>query len=242
MKRKFSMALLLVMMGACASLYAQNWSGIIAPSRATDWSGSGVVGGIPSRTVICATLNPGATVAQINSAIAACPANEVVYLNPGTYSGLSGQIFFNNKSNVTLRGAGPDQTFLVFSSGGDCNGLGANICVMNADSNYSGDPHNTATWTAGYNQGTTSITLSGASNLHVGSLLILDQLDDTSDTGNIYLCQTTSGCSWQGGIGNGRSGRAQNQTVTVTSINGSAPATVGISPGLRAGRRKKCHR
>src|SRR5439155_4444995 len=36
---------------------AQPWSGIIASSRAIDWTASGIPGGIPSRTTICATIN-----------------------------------------------------------------------------------------------------------------------------------------------------------------------------------------
>lgn len=55
---------------------AQQWSGIIDPSRAADWSNAGVRGGIPKRTTICATLKPGATSTQINSAIASCPSGQ----------------------------------------------------------------------------------------------------------------------------------------------------------------------
>src|SRR5205809_2033485 len=89
--------------------HAQLWSGIIDPSRAVDWSQAGIPGGIPNRTTICATLNPGATAAQINSALAACPSGQVVFLNAGTYN-LSGALSFSGHSNVTLRGAGPDRT------------------------------------------------------------------------------------------------------------------------------------
>jgi hypothetical protein len=219
---------------------AQLWSGIIDPSRAVDWSSAGV-GSIAARTTICSTLRPGATVSQINSAIAACPSGQTVFLSAGIYLALAGQI--NLKSNVTLRGAGPDQTFLVFASVGGCNGLGAALCAMNADNNYSGDPHNVATWTAGYAPGSTSITLGAIttgniSNLHVGSLLILDQDPDTSDTGTIYVCQSTTGCSQQGGIGCGVVGpnghRVQMQQVRVTSISGSGPWTIGITPGIYA--------
>jgi hypothetical protein len=73
-----------------------------------DWSQAGVSGGIRNRTTICATLNPGATAGQINSAIAACPSGQVVKLNAGTYS-LSSGIDFNARSSVTLRGDGPDR-------------------------------------------------------------------------------------------------------------------------------------
>jgi hypothetical protein len=219
---------------------AQQWSGVIDPSRAIDWSQAGT-GAIPARTAICSTLSAGATLAQINSAIAACPSGQTVLLSAGIYAGLSGQI--NLKSNVTLRGAGPDQTFLVFTSIGGCNGLGAGLCAMNADNNYSDSPHNVATWTAGYTPGSRSITLGAVttgsiSNLHVGSLIILDQNPDTSDTGTIYVCQGTTGCSQQGGIGCGIMGpngrRVQMQQVQVTSISGSGPWTIGITPGIYA--------
>src|SRR2546427_8063 len=104
--------------------HAQLWSGILDPSRAVDWSQAGIPGGIPTRTTICATLNPGATPAQINSAIASCPAGQVVFLTAGTYN-ISGGITFNGQSNVTLRGAGPDKTFLVFSGSNGCGGVRA---------------------------------------------------------------------------------------------------------------------
>jgi hypothetical protein len=76
---------------------AQPWSGILSVSRATDWSQAGVAGGIPNRTTLCATLNPGASASQINSAIAACPSGQVVFLNAGTYN-LSAGLTFSSRS------------------------------------------------------------------------------------------------------------------------------------------------
>jgi len=222
------------------SARAQLWSGIISPSRAVDWSNVGVIGGIPNRTTICATLNPGATAAQINGAIASCPNGQVVFLNAGTYN-LSGGIVFNNKSNVTLRGAGPDQTSLVFSAGGACAGWsGADVCLMTADTGDAGDGNysNAATWTAGYSVGTTTITFGAIttgniSNLHIGSQIFLDQTDDASDTGQVYVCSASGVCSTSGSSANGRPGRGQVQPVRVTSISGSGPWTIGIMPGIR---------
>src|SRR5438309_8545983 len=130
-KSLFLFPLILLSLSLCS--YAQLWSGILNTSRAIDWSQAGVIGGIPNRTSICATLNPGATAAQINSAIASCPSGQVVFLNAGTYN-LSSGIVFDNKSNVTLRGAGANQTFLVFSGGGTtCAGPQADICIQNGD-------------------------------------------------------------------------------------------------------------
>src|SRR5262245_22861815 len=173
MRRTFLFLLSIILLGAPTTIDAQ-----ISASRRINWTQAGAPGGIPKRTTICATLNPGATAAQINSAIAACPANQVVKLNAGTYNLTTG-IVFSNKNNVTLRGAGPDQTFLVFTAGNACGGLGGDLCFMNGDTNDSGNPRNIANWTAGYAQGTTTITLSantaGATKPSVGTMLILDQ-------------------------------------------------------------------
>ena len=136
-----------LLFGTSATAQAQ-----IAASRRIDWSQAGVSGGIPNRTTICATLSPGATAAQINSAIAACPSGQVVKLNAGTYS-LSSGIDFNARSNVTLRGDGPDRTFLIFTGGVSCGGLGADVCFRNGALNSTDSPGNTANWTAGYSVG-----------------------------------------------------------------------------------------
>ena len=210
---------------------AQQWSGIIDPSRAVNWANAGVPGGVPPRTTICSTLSAGASVSSINSAIAACPAGQTVMLNAGSYN-LSGGIIFNNKSNVTLRGAGADQTFLIFSGSGNCQGQTASLCATSSDQNYFQQPSNTANWTAGYAAGTTVITLSSVSNLKVGSPLILDQNDDNSpapSTG-VYICETDAGgCAMDGPSGTSRTGRAQMQIVTVTAISGNQ---VTISPAI----------
>ena len=116
------------MLGVATQVEAQT---IISAARRIDWTQAGIAGGVPNRATICATLNPGATFTQINSAIAACN-NGVVFLNAGTYN-LAGGIVFNNKSNVTLRGAGPDQTFLKFTNGNSCGGLGGDLCIINGD-------------------------------------------------------------------------------------------------------------
>ena len=227
------------LLGCLAALLpATAIAGIIDPSRSIDWTQVGVLGGIPNRTTICATLKPGATATQITEAISACPSEQVVFLSAGTYN-LSGGIVFNNKSNVTLRGAGPNQTFLIFTAGDPCGGLGGDICFKSGDTHdgYEG-PSNIGTWTAGYSVGTTSITLGSVTwgsidNLLVGSVLFLDQLDDTSDPGDVYVCQTPNVCSIEVGSRNGRASRGQQEPQVVTSISGSGPWTVGISPGIR---------
>jgi len=224
----------LILLCFCQSGYAQQT--IVAASRSVDWRQAGLPGDTPpARNTICSTLNGGATAAQINSAIAACPAGQTVKLNAGTYN-LTGGINFNNKSNVTLRGAGADKTLIVFGSntGINCHGLTANVCMDASDTNWPGGTSNVANWTAGYAKGTTVITLASTTNLAVGNFIILDQLDDSSDSGDIFVCETVAlNCNDDGPSGGPSDGqgtnRAQQQLVTVTAIAGNQ---VTISPGL----------
>jgi concanavalin A-like lectin/glucanase superfamily protein len=202
---------------------------IIDPSRRIDWSQAGVPGGIPNRTTICATLNPGATAGQINSAIAAC-SNGVVFLNAGTYT-LSTGINFGGNSNVTLRGAGPRQTVLRFTGADPCGGFAASVCLKGTSSvGVWGVPAaNIRNWTAGYAKGATQITLASTSGIAVGMILILDQIDDITDTGGIVVNgQSVSPFSIEGAAP-GRPSRTQQQYVKVTAVSGTQ---VTISPGL----------
>src|SRR5260370_36932704 len=162
------------------SSYAQPWSGIIDPSRAVDWSRAGTR--IPNRTTNCATLSPGAPSSQINSAISSCPANQVVFLNPGTYN-LSGGITFNGHGNVTLRGAGPTLTILQFSGGDNCGGQGGDICVIDSHPAYVGSSQvqpgssNAHNGKAGYAKGASQIRLDSGRGPWVGGIFILIQAD-----------------------------------------------------------------
>jgi hypothetical protein len=172
-------------------------------------------------------LSPGATAAQISNAIISCPDNQVVFLNPGTYY-LATHITFGSKSNVTLRGAGADQTILKFSGGGSCGGLSSTVCI-HARGIDSENPPNTTTWIAGYAPGTTQITAGNTAGMKVGRILILDQLDDSSDTGGPFVCAETS-CSAEGGNSPGRMSRGQQQLVKVVALEGNR---ITISPPIR---------
>ena len=201
----------------------------IAPSRCINWSNAGVTGGIPNRTTIYATLNPGVTADQINTALAACPGGLVVFLSAGTYNFTSG-IDFNGQDSVTLRGAGPDKTFLVFTGGSTCRGMGADICVGPANSSYYVEtPTHTADWTAGFAKGTTQITLSNTTGLAPGMVMVMDQLNNDVDAGGVYVCETNGVCSDGGPGGGEQPNRAQEQYVKVVAVNGTM---VTISPGV----------
>lgn len=202
--------------------------GLIDPGRRVDWSQAGVAGGIPHRAAgTCATLDPSATAADINAAIAAC-RDGVVFLTAGTYH-LTEGITFRGSSRVTLRGAGPDRTVLEFTGSNPCGGLHANVCVIGS-SVWSGNipAANIRDWTAGYGKGATEITVSSSAGMSVGMVIIVDQLDDTADTGGVIVSDIVNLFSHEGGAP-GRHDRAQQQFVQVTAIDGDR---ITISPGL----------
>jgi len=252
-------AILAGLLAVPALVEAQQWSGIIDPGRAVDWSTVSPTGGVGNRTTICTTLNPGASASQINSALQSCASGGVVYLNAGTYS-IAGIDFGAGKSNVTLRGAGADKTLLVFNSSAaiGCNGWWADVCMHSSDTNFSGAPSNTANWTAGYAKGSRVITLSSTANLKVGMPVLLDQLNDDpsgsndGDNGNIYVCavSTCSDDSGGGPGGSARVGRDQVQIVTVTACSpacpnsGSTQVTISTSiymPNWRSGQKPQAY-
>jgi hypothetical protein len=92
---------------------------IFPPERMAQWKGNvGVPGGIPNRTTIFKTLTPsgGDDAAQIQTAVLTCPADQVVMLAAGTFR-LVTSVAWNNKNNVTLRGAGQGRTILKTEGG-----------------------------------------------------------------------------------------------------------------------------
>ena len=242
MKRSQSGLCLVILFFFFGCIYAQPWSGILAPARAIDWSHAGA-GTIPARSgTPCQTFSPGATTAQVASALSSCAgtSNPVVYLNPGSYTFTN---FTISASNVTLRGAGPDQTFIKFSGAtAGCNGFASSICVYSGDGNWWGGPNNgPVSWTAtSYAQGQTTITLSSHSNLKVGSQMILWHADDPVGTAGYYACDTggSSGCSWQGASNSQYHGHVESQNVTVTACGTSTfgasctSNTVTFTPGI----------
>lgn len=212
------------------------WETVLASARAADWTLAGVPGGIPTdRTQCGSTVVAGSSAATINSAISSCGANQYVQLAAGTFN-LSAQVVFANKDNVTLRGMGPQGaansgTDLVFSASGGCHGPQTAICVRNADG-WHDTLSLSANWTAGYAEGSTALTLSSTTSIVANdTVLTLDQLNDSSDGGDIFVCTSTS-CSDEGGCNHclpDAGGRAQQQLVKVTAINGSV---VTVTPGI----------
>jgi hypothetical protein len=188
---------------------------VIPAARTIDWSQSGIPGGIPARTTVCATMSAGATQAVIQAALNACPANQVVQLGAGTYT-LNGGLSI--PSNVVLRGAGPKNTILSAAGSGSGFirfGTGEVPAIANS-----------TTITAGSTAKSTSLTLQSMSGVTVGSHLMVTQLNDPT---YVSITTTNGSCNWcDGGIGwNGT--RVQGQIVEVTGVSGN---TVTISPAL----------
>jgi len=237
--------LFLISAGVATSAHAQNWSGIIAPSRAIDWSKAGLPAALPggettaspwqppARSTVCSTISVSTfsgmsssnyvTPTALNTALSACPAGQAVYVSAGNYY-FNGNIALQN--NVTLR---LDPNCTIFFSGNS-----------NVKWNSKGIVFNDATWSAGYARGTTSIVISSNGGITPGKTLItLYQCDDNftgmpncsgnwSDNNSVTICAVQPTCSLDaaGPVA------AQIQVVLVTGISGSGPYTLTISPGL----------
>ena len=251
--------LLTVILLCCSNfIYAQAWSGILDPSRAYDWRYN-VGFTIPSYTTPCriqpalqrGSSNASANTTAINNAIASCTSRQnVVNLPAGTYyiAGMDWQ----GKSDVVVRGAGPNNTYLYETTPAACHGsTTAETCMMgsaNSSGNNNSHPGGpwACNWTAGYSQGTTSITLNSCGSVPpVGGILVLDQADDTTDTGGVFLCSTydtvvnctekgnSSPANDDGRIINGTQYSGQELTIIQSvSGSGSGPYAVTISPGV----------
>src|SRR5262249_46499266 len=152
----------------------------------------------------CNTLFGGSvTAATIQGALASAPPNTVVRVPAGTFNLATG--FNHSYSNVVLRGAGAAATKLIINSPipNSFGGLGLPR-VVNLMSGATGIGRGgalTANWTAGYAKDATVITLSNTTGLiagpvGIGSLIVLDQLNDASDgypeTGDLYVCEVAA--------------------------------------------------
>ena len=214
--RPYGRALAMAVMACGAqALTARAANTVLPPERTIDWSQSGIPGGIPNRTTVCSAIAAGATQATIQDALDACKPDQVVLLAAGTYD-IDGGLTI--PSNVVLRGAGPKRTIL------NARGSGAAFIRFGSGATPSAD--DSVAITAGATAKSTRITVADASDIDVGSHLMVTQLNDPS-----YVKITTSNgsCTWcDGGIGwNGT--RVQGQIVEVTGVDGHA---VSISPGL----------
>ena len=201
----------------------QPWSSVLDASRAIDWSTAGVTGGIPTnRTTICTTLNAGATLAQINNAIAACTSGQAVKLNAGTYN-ISDSIVM--KSGVTLRGAGMGVTTIHGNAGFSGDGL------IGSSPDY--DWYLASSTSYGLTtlaKGDTTITTATNHTWSIGDYIHIDQLQDTGGSTVINVTGgegfNESGSCRTGPTATTSTCRPLGQTVKVTGIPAANQATI----------------
>ena len=103
---------------------------------------------------------------------------------------------------------------------------------------------NACSWTGGYTQGTTTITLNSCGSApKAGMIMMLDQANDSgADTGGIFVCDTYTSavnCTMKNEDSSNANGRvingvdySQQQAVMVTAVSGSGPYSVTVSPGV----------
>ncbi|HEY3357853.1 MAG TPA: hypothetical protein VGQ83_31670 [Polyangia bacterium] len=155
---------------------------LVAPDRITTWNPGiltdGQAGqplgadGLPQRTTVCATLAPGA---DIQGAIDACPAGQVVQLGAGTFT-VSSTITL--EKGVVLRGSGsqgaPAGTTIVKTGGETALAIGPD-----RDSTcYGGTGHPLAQDAP---KGATTLAVgAAAASFSAGDLALIDVVDDST--------------------------------------------------------------
>ena len=266
MRHLHSLLFLLILLGCPGFSQAQQlWSGIISPSRATDWTQAGIPGGLPDgnwtqcgSTIAAYT----GTAAAISTRIQSCKTNQYVLLGPGTFS-LSTSIDFGTKGHVVLRGSGANATFIVFRAEARCKHCNTGFRVSwrcAAQTRHSGKripPAHLYKWSAGYTQGSNQITLSSTAYINTLSsgtptFLFLNQDSDgytgfpakgsSIDNGNYFVCADIyssagpKGCSVEGPDGTPKGNLVQRWQYEIAVATAINGNVVTISPPAQASK------
>jgi hypothetical protein len=192
-----------------------------------NWKNAGMqsVGGIPTRTTVCATISPLGggkdDSTQINNAIASCPAGDVLMLAAGTFTVMEGETININKA-ITLRGTGACNgstspycaTVINEANGAVMNSYicGQSSCAYNPLI-LAGPPQWTTSWTptkltADAAQGATSVQVASATGFAVGQWVLIDEASgaayqtDPDGYGQIWAAP-----DWLSSIGTPATGR-----------------------------------
>lgn len=196
---------------------------IIQPSRRITWD-PGIPGGIPFRTTINTTLNAidntGATDvrASIQSALDACPSNQVVKLPAGTFK-IVGKLSI--PTGVTLRGVGTNTVL-------DARGVTTSGLIEMGTSGLPFDPTGISTTiSSGASRDSTSLVVASATGISVGTYLVITE---TNDASFVTITGGEGPAGWVDGW-NDSGARARGQIVEVTGVSGT---TITFTPGLYA--------
>ncbi len=219
-------------------------------NASANWQMAGMlsVGGIPSRTTICATVSPRGSgqddTANINNAVNACPVGQVVSLAAGTFTIAAGNYVLLNKG-VTLRGAGAGSTILGHPSvpSGPCSGCSPLIILGPA--RWGIQTGHSINLSADAARGSYTITLNCGGNCSPtfapGMYVLLDELtgavfqtDPTwptmqifasPDWRTVYHIHNPACCGDDTGVNTsttyGRADRQQNEIKEIASISGN---------------------
>src|SRR5208282_5509414 len=218
---------------------------IIPTNRLTVWqpgTSAGVSGGIPHSTNIFVNLLTTGNssykcygdgihddTAAINSAIANCPAGEVIYAPAATYL-ITGELHQDgsnpNKGQFTLRGDGMGKTIFLFNAD--------NQSFFGETAGQWEPPTNqTANIVSGLQQGSTAIILDHVPDYATyGVFLLLDELNDNT---NVTGTGSEGLCTWGDRNNNGTRNVAQLVRMNVISgntVNFTPPLNVGFSTNL----------
>jgi len=195
---------------------AQSAASLIPADRITMWNpGLNAVGGIPTRTAICATIdastygNGTANAANgIQEAINKCPAGQVVMLSAGTFK-IATRIMVNK--GITLRGHGPAQTKLKMDPAVNDN----NIISIGTEQ-WIGIIQSANLASDGI-KGSQSVMLDSNPGLMVGEIVLVDQLTDSGLVSWGSRCPEGHACrNWST-----RPNRPLGQVMEVAAVNGN---------------------
>jgi hypothetical protein len=187
---------------------------IIPADRRIDWSHAGIPGGIPERTTICATIDSGVygngttdATEAIQDAIDSCPDRQVVYVPEGTYQ-ISDTIHLY--SYDTLRGAGPGKTVLKH-----IGGYSRSMVDMRGTIYYQLASLHKIHPVVEADKDARAITLSSASGIAPGDILLINQLNDNVLVDPVGVEGKCTYCGYEDGD------RVLGQLVEVTGVNGN---------------------
>jgi hypothetical protein len=191
--------LLLLIFGVAfdSAALAQSTDNILPSDRnaIANWRTAGMLsaGGIPIRTAVCRVVKPlggnNDDTANIQNAIKACPAGQVVELTAGNFTIVEGNYILVSKG-ITLRGSGAGSTILQRTDGahlepGQATGSNPSPLVILGPARYGpwyGNPDkstNSTALAADGAAGSTTITLSCGGNcspkFSVGQMVLLDE-------------------------------------------------------------------